>query len=72
VQNPAGPEERKFDGRASWSGTSFAAPAVAGRVANLIGQGRTANQAVTEVVWTNDPARRLRNLGALTVPGDRP
>jgi thermitase len=72
VLSPEAPTEQRFTGKANWSGTSFAAPAVAGRIANLLIKGRTANQAVNEVVWTNDPTRRIRNLGALTTPGDRP
>ncbi len=50
------PDGRKFNGYAQWSGTSFAAPRVAGTLANLIGTKQmTASEAVDFLL---DPSTR--------------
>jgi len=50
------PDGRKFDGYAKWSGTSFAAPRVAGAIANLVG---TKQMSATEAMdLLLDPATR--------------
>jgi thermitase len=52
----AGTETREY-GYARWSGTSFAAPRVAARVAQLVRQGRTPRQARTEAAAEFSPVR---------------
>lgn len=56
-----------FDGRAIWSGTSFAAPAVAGVVAARMGQGDSAEEALSRAVFS-PTLRRVPGLGALVTP----
>lgn len=56
----AGVVKGDFDGWASWSGTSFAAPRVAGAIAALMGEGMDAASAVAVV---------LRRPGLTRIPG---
>jgi subtilisin family serine protease len=53
---PTGTETREY-GYARWSGTSFAAPRVAARVAHLVRQGRTPRQAAVEAAAEFSPVR---------------
>ncbi len=56
-----------YDGRASWSGTSFSAPVVSAQVANWIGDGYSAQEAVAGIL--DAPERtRLHDLGTLVLP----
>jgi subtilisin family serine protease len=56
-----------YDGKASWSGTSFAAPLVTAQLANWIGDGYSAQEAVAGVL--DAPERlRLHDLGTLVLP----
>jgi subtilisin family serine protease len=57
----------EYDGRARWSGTSFAAPVVAAQIANWIGDGYSAQEAVAGIL--DAPERtRLHDLGTLVLP----
>jgi Subtilase family len=59
--------ELDFEGTATWSGTSFAAPIVAAAVAVEMSAGRTGPEAVRRVI--GHPRRpRLHNLGTLVNP----
>jgi len=50
------PDGRRFNGFAQWSGTSFAAPRVAGAIANLVG---SKQMSATEAAdFLLDPATR--------------
>lgn len=53
---PVGTESREY-GYARWSGTSFAAPRVAARVAHLVREGRTPRQARDEAAAEFSPIR---------------
>lgn len=53
---PSGTETREY-GYATWSGTSFAAPRVAARVAQLVREGRTPRQAGAEAATEFSPVR---------------
>ena len=53
-----GSASASFQGWATWSGTSFAAPKVSGKVASMIASGMTAQQAADALV--HDPARPYR------------
>jgi len=60
-------EMHSYDGRASWSGTSFSAPVVAAQIANWIGDGYSAQEAVAGIL--DAPERtRLHDLGTLVLP----
>jgi hypothetical protein len=56
--------QRSFHGWARWSGTSFAAPAVAGAIARRISQGSTGREAVAHLI-DSPHARRIPEVGAL-------
>ncbi|WP_171064201.1 S8 family peptidase [Actinomadura soli] len=60
-----------FDGYATWSGTSFAAPVVAGRIAGLVAAAGV--DAVTAADRVLDPAAHpvLPDLGVVVGPGER-
>lgn len=58
----------EYDGRARWSGTSFAAPVVTAQIANWITDGYSAQEAVAGIL--DAPERtRLQELGTLVLPG---
>ena len=61
---------KKFHGYATWSGTSFAAPYVAGKIAALIfAKDMTARDALSELL---DPAgTRIPDLGVVVMPAGR-
>jgi subtilisin family serine protease len=54
-----------LDGWARWSGTSFAAPQVAGEIARLVQAGTTARQAASQVLAS---ARWVRGVGPVLLP----
>jgi hypothetical protein len=56
-----------FDGKATWSGTSFAVPMVAAAIASRIGEGASGREAIAAVIEAPDlPA--LPDLGTLVIP----
>jgi hypothetical protein len=58
------PSAFEFNGWASWSGTSAAAPVVAGAIASRMAEGVSAQEAVARIVNAPD-AQRMHNLGTL-------
>ncbi|GLW66701.1 hypothetical protein Arub01_49450 [Actinomadura rubrobrunea] len=61
----------EFDGYATWSGTSFAAPAVAGMIADLAAQEDVSAAEAAERVLSPADARTLPDLGVVVMPQSR-
>ncbi|MCR6487570.1 S8/S53 family peptidase [Amycolatopsis sp. OK19-0408] len=62
------PEAPPFNGYAVWSGTSFSAAIVTGRIAAVMATGKSARDAATEVLKAEDPITVYDVNGSLDVP----
>jgi Subtilase family len=65
---PKRPAVQVFDGRARWSGTSFATPLVAGLVATAMSQGGLTATAATQAVLARAEAQAIPGVGPVLYP----